>query len=167
MRELLKKLLHIEDTPERTALAFSIGVFLGFSPFLGLHTLAGLVTAFLFKLNRVAVLLGVWSNTPWWIIPYYAVATWLGTQVIKFRIDYGTLKDMFRWGRNQGFLGFHFWSHIASQWGLLLSFLVGSLILAALLALVAYPLSLNWIKFYRSQKSKGLRGEEGERKILK
>jgi endonuclease-3 len=33
MRELLKKLLQIEDTPERTALAFSIGIFLGFSPF--------------------------------------------------------------------------------------------------------------------------------------
>ena len=30
---LIKKLLWIEDTPERTAMGFSIGVFLGFSPF--------------------------------------------------------------------------------------------------------------------------------------
>ncbi len=151
-RVLARKLLHIEDTPERTALAFSMGIFLGFSPFLGLHTLAGLAVAFLFKLNRVAILLGVWSNTPWWIIPYYTVATWVGAQVIKFRIDWDTLKDMFRWGRDQGFLSSDFWSRIASQWGLLLSFLIGSLILAALLALVAYPLSLKWIRFYRSQK---------------
>jgi len=152
VKDFLKKLLHIEDTPERTALAFSIGIFLGFSPFLGLHTLAGLAIAFLFKLNRVAILLGVWSNTPWWIIPYYTVATWLGTQVIKFRIDWGTLKDIFRLGRDQGFLGSDFWSRIASQWGLLLSFLIGSLILAALLSLVAYPISLRWIKFYRSHR---------------
>jgi len=63
-RALLQKLLQIEDTPERTALAFSVGVFLGFSPFLGFHTLSGLAIAFLFRLNRVAVLLGGWSNTP-------------------------------------------------------------------------------------------------------
>ena len=41
LKDLIKKLLHIEDTPERTALAYSIGIFLGFSPFLGFHTLAG------------------------------------------------------------------------------------------------------------------------------
>lgn len=38
MRDLIKKLLHIEDMPERTALAYSIGIFLGFSPSLGSRT---------------------------------------------------------------------------------------------------------------------------------
>jgi len=54
MKDLVKRLLHIEDTPERTAVAYSIGVFLGFSPFLGLHTLVGLAIAFLFGLRREA-----------------------------------------------------------------------------------------------------------------
>ncbi|MFB3885223.1 MAG: DUF2062 domain-containing protein [Thermodesulfobacteriota bacterium] len=152
LKALLKRLLHIEDTPERTALAFSIGVFLGFSPFLGLHTLAGLAIAFLFGLNRVAILLGVWSNTPWWIVPYYTVATWVGMWVIRFRIDPGALREIFQLGREEGFIGSVFWSRIASQWGLLLSFVIGSLVLAALLGLIAYPLLLRWIKFYRSYK---------------
>ena len=155
MRELLKKLLQIEDTPERTALAFSIGIFLGFSPFLGLHTLTGLAVAFLFKLNRVAILLGVWSNTPWWLVPYYTLATWLGTWVVRFRIDGATLEGMFQLGKEKGFLTSEFWMQIASQWGLLASFLTGSLILALLLSLIAYPLSLRGIRFYRSQKAKG------------
>jgi hypothetical protein len=152
MQNLIKKLLHIEDTPERTALAYSIGVFLGFSPFLGLHTLAGLVIGFLFGLNRVAILLGVWTNTPWWIIPYYMVATWVGMRVTGFQIEKGPLKKLFQMEIDQEFMSSDFWSRITSQWGLLLSFVIGSLILATLLSLVAYPLSLRGIKFYRSHR---------------
>jgi uncharacterized protein (DUF2062 family) len=154
MRDLIKKLLHIEDTPERTALAYSIGIFLGFSPFLGFHTLSGIAIAFLFGLNRVAVLLGVWSNTPWWLVPYYMIATWVGMRVLKFQIDKTAIQEIFRLGMDQGFIGSDFWSRVTSQWGFLLSFLIGSLILATLLSLVAYPLSLRWIKFYRSKRDR-------------
>jgi uncharacterized protein (DUF2062 family) len=152
MKDLIKKLLHIDDTPERTALAYSIGIFLAFSPFLGFHTLAGLAIAFLFGLNRVAILLGVWTNNPWWIVPYYAMATWVGMWVTGFWVDWATLKGIFQLGMDQGFMGSDFWSRITSQWGLLLSFGIGSLILCTLLGLVSYPLSLKWIKFYRSRK---------------
>ena len=154
-KDLLKKILQIEDTPERTALAFSIGIFLGFSPFLGLHTLTGLAIAFLFRLNRVAILVGVWTNTPWWLVPYYTLATWLGTWVVRFRIDWATLEGMFQLGKGKGFLTSEFWMQIVSQWGLLVSFLTGSLILALLFSLIAYPLSLRGIRFYRAQKAKG------------
>jgi hypothetical protein len=151
-RALLQKLLQIEDTPERTALAFSAGVFLGFSPFLGFHTLTGLAIAFLFRLNRVAVLLGVWSNTPWWLIPYYTFATYVGMELVRFQIDLHTLQAMFEGARREGFIRSGFWSWMASQRGLLASFLVGSSVLAAALALVAYPLSLKGIQFYRSRR---------------
>jgi len=153
-KELVRKLLHIEDTSERTALAYAAGIFLGFSPFLGFHTLMGVAVAFLFRLNRVAVLLGVWSNTPWWIVPYYSISTWVGMWVVGIRVDQGGMMEMFRLGMEKGFLGTNFWTSLVSQSGLLLSFTVGSLILAALLSLAAYPLSLRWIKFYRSKREK-------------
>jgi uncharacterized protein (DUF2062 family) len=150
-RELFRKLLHIEDTPERTALAFSIGVFLGYSPFLGLHTLGAIGLAFLLKLNRVAMLLGAWTNAPWWIVPYYTFATWIGMWVMRVQIDGTVLKEIFRAGKDQGFTGSDFWTRIASQWGFLASFIVGSSILAALFSLAAYPLSLKLIRMYRSR----------------
>ena len=71
VRRWLDTLLHIEDTPERTAAAFALGVFFGFSPFLGLHTVLGIIFAFLLNVNRVAVLLGIYSNLPWIIGAYY------------------------------------------------------------------------------------------------
>ena len=49
----LEQLLHTHDTPGRTAFAFGLGVFLGFSPFLGLHAILGLILAFVLRLNRV------------------------------------------------------------------------------------------------------------------
>src|SRR2546429_4684429 len=89
IRRWLDALLHIEDTPERTAAAFALGVFFGFSPFLGLHTALGIIAAFLLNLNRVAVLLGVYSNLPWIIAPYYAFATMAGAAITHHRIPPG------------------------------------------------------------------------------
>ena len=152
LKDLIKKLLHIEDTPERTALAYCIGIFLGFSPFLGFHTLAGLAIAFLFGLNRVAILLGVWTNNPWWIVPYYVIATWIGMKVTGYSIEWTRLKEIFQLGRIEGFMSPGFSSQVSSQAGLLLSFLIGSLILCTFLSLISYPLSLRWVRFYRSHK---------------
>jgi uncharacterized protein (DUF2062 family) len=152
IKDLIKKLLHIEDTPERTALAFSVGIFLGFSPFLGLHTLVGLAIAFLFGLNRVAVLLGVWTNTPWWIVPFYMMATWVGMSVTGFRMELTTLKEIFQLGMVRGFTSSIFWGCVTSQGGLLLSYVIGSFLLSLLLSVAAYPLSLKWIKFYKLKR---------------
>src|SRR5216117_1060007 len=90
----LSTLLHIADTPERTAAAFALGVFFGFSPFLGLHTILGIVFAFLFNLNRVAVLLGVYSNLPWIIGPYYAFVTMMvGAPLTRYRIGRASCRE--------------------------------------------------------------------------
>ena len=78
VRRWLDALLHIADTPRRTAAAYALGVFFGFSPLLGLHTVLALACAFVLSLNRVAVLLGVYSNLPWIIGPWYAGTTALG-----------------------------------------------------------------------------------------
>src|SRR5437763_9043608 len=89
IRRWLDRLLHIDDTPERTAAAFALGVFFGFSPLLGLHTLLGILFAFLLNLNRVSVLLGVYSNLPWFLGPYYVVATMVGAQMTGHRLPPG------------------------------------------------------------------------------
>jgi len=152
LKDLIKQLLHIEDTAERTALAYALGVFLGFSPFLGFHTIGGIAIAFLFRMSRVAVLLGAWTNLPWCIVPYYTVATWVGMEVTGFQFDPGEFGEIFRFGLNEGFIRLDFWNRLASQSELLLSFGIGSLILGTILSLLAYPLSLRWIKFYRSKR---------------
>jgi hypothetical protein len=72
--------------------------------------------------------------------------------MIRFQINWSTLEEIFQLGRDQGFLNSEFWSRVTSQWGLLLSFSIGSLTVAAVMALAAYPLSLRGIKFYRAHR---------------
>jgi uncharacterized protein (DUF2062 family) len=82
LTQLAATLSRLPDTPERVALAFAIGVFFGFSPFLGLQTLLGIALAFYLRLSRVAVLLGTWVNLPFFVPVYYAVATELGARML-------------------------------------------------------------------------------------
>jgi uncharacterized protein (DUF2062 family) len=86
LRRWAESLLHTHDTPERTATAIGLGVAIGFSPFLGFHLLIGIVLAFFFNLNRVAVLAGVCVNLPWVMGAYYAATTALGTWILGTRI---------------------------------------------------------------------------------
>jgi uncharacterized protein len=77
-RRALQVLLHVEDTPHRIALAFGIGVWIAFSPLLGVHTLLALGIAFAFRLSRVAILLGAYINNPWTLAPLYLAGTVVG-----------------------------------------------------------------------------------------
>jgi uncharacterized protein len=82
LTQLAATLSRLPDTPERVAFAFALGVFFGFSPFLGLQTLLGITLAFYFRLSRVAVVLGTWVNLPFFVPVYYAVATELGARML-------------------------------------------------------------------------------------
>jgi uncharacterized protein len=152
VRRWLDALLHIEDTPERTAAAFALGVFFGFSPLLGLHTILGVIAAFLLSLNRVAVLLGVYSNLPWFLAPYYAIATMAGAELTghhpppDFREQVGGLFKLSLW---QG----DFWHRlVVVMKPLLWPYLVGSTLFALVIAIAAYQLALAFVTNRRLQK---------------
>ena len=87
LRRILQVLLHIEDTPHRTALAFGVGVLIAFSPFLGIHMGIALLVAFLFRLNRVAILFGTYLNNPWTVAPIYLAGTSLGCLMLGVSMD--------------------------------------------------------------------------------
>lgn len=72
----------VDDTPHRIALAFAIGVWIAFSPLLGIHTGLALAIAFLFRLSRAAMLFGAYLNNPWTIAPMYTAGTLLGSWLL-------------------------------------------------------------------------------------
>jgi uncharacterized protein len=152
-RAAFRRLLAIDDPPERTALAFSIGVFIGFSPFLGLHTILATLLAFLFRFNKIAIYTGTFLNNPFLtlvpiIIASYAVGAFIlgrplripdeGLELLKhprlFSSDYYRL--LFVQSR-----------------GIVWTFGVGAMVLAVVCSLLAYPLTLRALRIYRSTRS--------------
>jgi uncharacterized protein (DUF2062 family) len=145
IRRWLDSLLHIEDTPRRTAAAFAVGVFFGFSPLLGLHTILGVVFAFLLNLNRVAVLLGVYSNLPWIIAPYYVIATTAGTMMTGDRVPPGFEQRLGSLFALSVFTEAFWRELVVIIRPLLWPYTVGSFIGAVMLAAIAYPLALAFV----------------------
>jgi len=144
LRSTFRRLLTLDDPPERTALAFAIGVFIAFSPFLGLHTIMATLVAFVFRFNKVAVFSGTFINNPFLtlvpiIIASYAVGAFIlgrpvqipaeGVELLKepqlLTPDY--YRKVFREG-----------------WQVVWPFSVGGMVLAIVCSLIAYPVT-SWL----------------------
>jgi uncharacterized protein (DUF2062 family) len=151
-RHRLDQLLHTHDTPRRTAAAFALGVFFGFSPFLGLHTVLGLACAFVFNLNRVAVVLGVYSNLPWILPAYYTLATLGGAALLRVDVPAGLLEDLTRAVTQVSWTEFRQVARTLTP--LVWAYTLGSTIGAVALAAVAYRVSLTLIEAHHQHNLK-------------
>lgn len=147
IRQWLGHLLHTHDTPERTAVAYALGVFFGFSPVLGLHTILGIVCAFALNLNRVAVLLGIYSNLPWILPAYYTLTTMLGATLLGVQVPPGLLRELSSALTDASWADFRRLLHALTP--LAKAFVLGSTLGAIVLALIAYKVSLTMIVAHR------------------
>lgn len=82
LRDKLREVISLHDSPRRLASSFAIGVFIGMSPVLGLHTVLGIAAAWAFRLNKFVTIIGVYITNPWTIVPIYTFATWVGVRLL-------------------------------------------------------------------------------------
>ena len=132
LRRLAQLLLHIEDTPHRTALAFGVGILIAFSPFLGIHMGIALLVAFVFRLNRVAILFGTYLNNPWTLAPIYLAGTSLGC--LLFGVSADGL-DAIDWELEGPAFRQALWTTLRRY---LWPFLVGNMLLGAVCGIAGY-----------------------------
>ncbi len=136
-------MLNLDDPPERTALAFAVGVFIGFSPLLGLHTILATIVAVLWRLNKLAIFTAIYINNPWTLAPIIAASWAIGRLIIDTpavelpQLKLGTMVTL------------EFWRSIAAQWHQLLPFTIGATILSVTGAVVSYPLMLYLLRAQR------------------
>ncbi|MEO8501652.1 MAG: DUF2062 domain-containing protein [Vicinamibacteria bacterium] len=164
MNAALQSLLHLEDPPHRTALAFGAGIFIAFSPFLGLHTLIAIVIAFAFRLNRVAVVAGAWVNV-WALIPCYMFGTLIGALLLG--VDSSHL-NVHLLGRAETLVRSTVAWSLVGEWrqalkamggvlkvfgGLLWPFIVGNTLLGLVASVPAYVLCLKFLEARAHRKA--------------
>ncbi|HEX7332720.1 MAG TPA: DUF2062 domain-containing protein [Pyrinomonadaceae bacterium] len=151
-RAAFRRLLAIDDPPERTALAFSIGVFIAFSPLLGLHTIMATAVAFFFRFNKIAIYTGTFINNPFFtlvpiIIASYAVGAFILGRPLSIP-DEGLelLKNP------RIFSGDYYRQLFLQSWNIVWPFSVGATALSVVCSLLAYPLTLRALRAYRTLK---------------
>jgi uncharacterized protein (DUF2062 family) len=139
----LWRLLRLKEPPERTALAYGLGVFLGFSPFLGVHIVLAFLVILLFKMNRLAIFAGVFTNTPWTVAPAATLGTALGFRIL------GTRGSLPAFSHEKLFSAAFLRELMGDIDHLLLPFIVGNLVLATAAGVAGYLLARFLLIRYR------------------
>ncbi len=138
-RERLRQILTIQEPPHKVATAFAVGVFIGMSPLLGIHTVMAIGIAWIFRLNRIVTLVGVFVTNPWTIVPIYTFGTWVGAKLLF--ID--NIVPVIDWS-NISILGF-----INEFRPLIMPFVVGTTFIGIVSALIGYIVIYKAVKAAR------------------
>jgi len=81
LSSLYAKLFKINDTPQKIALGFGIGVFSGIMP--GIGPLAALFLAFILKANRASALFGSMITNTWLSVLTFALSIKTGSVILR------------------------------------------------------------------------------------
>jgi uncharacterized protein (DUF2062 family) len=136
LKERIQVIFSVKDSPHRISIAFALGIFIGMSPLFGVHTLLGLMVAYIFRLNKLVTIVGVYVTNPWTIIPIYSFSTWVGAKCLGINkilpdidwkhITFGALMNDFS--------------------PLLMPFIVGTVLIGVLSSIVSYLIVYRLIK---------------------
>lgn len=161
MRFFKFRILHANDSPHRIALGIALGLFLAWTPLYGFHILMALGLSILLRANKFAALTSVWVCNPFTIIPIYYPNYLLGRKLLRlFQVDtnaessYNQIQQFFSqtslYSNLAGLFQAKFWQNLfALLWYKSHELWIGSLIMAALVALAAYFVTCNLVIRYR------------------
>ena len=167
-RFVVHRILHIDDTPHRLALGLALGIFVAWTPTIGVQMVLVVLLATAFKANtRVGIPL-VWISNPLTLALIYYPNYLLGRWLLGFfnigseaDYDYGQLKARLIELLGDGsflrhFFEAGFWHNLGQ---LLLSIgldlWVGSVIIGLFLGIICYMGSYRFVLWYRTHTPQG------------
>ncbi|MGB1808756.1 MAG: DUF2062 domain-containing protein [Planctomycetota bacterium] len=153
------KLLQLDDTPESIALGAAVGMFIAWTPTVGIQMVIVILLALVIPMNRLAALIVIYISNPLTMIPMYYLEYLLGLQILggqgmnydEFLVFFNEILEIANretfWTATKVFL---------EQLGypVLKALTVGGALLGILTAIPTYPLTLKWVKGYRNSRRK-------------
>ena len=151
------RILHADDPPHRLALGIAIGMFVTFTPLIGFQMLISVFLAWLLRANKLVGVPLVWISNPVTFVPIYYPCYWLGCKVLGQPVlsnKWEEIGDSWaalaadptaRWLDKVKFWGGNLMDVIEPLW-------VGCLIVATVLGVVSYYISLISIRAYRMRR---------------
>jgi len=140
IRQKLKKILLLDYSPKRIAMSCALGVIIGFSPYVGLHTGMAMGTSFICGLPLYPLLIGAYITNPFTLVPVYTVCYKFGvlvtgkhaSKIPDFdKMDYTTLMNTAK--------------------TFFIPFFVGTHLLGLILAVITYILSYYLVTKYKGR----------------
>ena len=142
VKDRIRSIMRLEDPPHKLALAFAIGVFIAFSPTIGLHALSCLFLGWVFRLNTLVILTGAFINNPWTMVPLYGFCIWLGIRITGDNVVPHIAWKELTFSNSYLVLKPYLWSYVA-----------GTLIVGAVAAVISYFLFYGLVVRYRKTEN--------------
>lgn len=161
-RATISRLLALDDPPERTALAFSLGVFIAFSPFLGLHTIMATALAFIFRFNKIAIFAGAFVNNPFLtLVPIILASYAVGAFVMGRPL--GLPDESLELLKHPHLFDANYWRALFSSGrDVLVPFAIGGMALSVVCSLAAYPLTLRLLRAQQDRRRRQIGGSNSD-----
>lgn len=151
---LYEKLVRINDTPQRVALGFGVGVFIGNLP--GVGPITALVTAALLRINKAAALIGSLLFNTWFGIVTLVLSIQIGCAIlgVEWHVVYAKFLVLVK--------NFHFSLLFQeSIRNIVLPFFLGQFVISFVLGLIAYAAALLVIYELRMRKVRQTGSDHG------
>ena len=150
LRTRFDQVVGVHERPERLAAAWALGLTIGFSPLMGLHTVLALLLALILRLNKVDVFLGTLVINPWTLPVYFPVAVFLGKRITGVRVPRFVLP------RPEEVLHAAVWrQHAPWLRSVLLAWGAGATVLALIAGAITFVVLLQMIRLHRRRRRRG------------
>jgi uncharacterized protein (DUF2062 family) len=159
LRLLKFRVLHANDSPHRIALGAGLGLFVAWTPLIGLHILVVLALAFLLRANKFVAIVCVWVSNPFTFIGIYYPNYLFGKALLQSvnpqrQVSDQQIREMFSRLDMQalirGFFHMEFWRNLFELlWMKGPELWIGSVIMGSVVGLMGYLVVYRITKWYR------------------
>ncbi|HPS54920.1 MAG TPA: DUF2062 domain-containing protein [Sedimentisphaerales bacterium] len=161
MRFLKFRVLHVNDSPKSIAMGVCLGVFVAWTPILGVHMMTALFLAVIAKANKLVSVLTVWVSNPFTYLPMWSLGYMVGRTLTKIfngtavdqpqditqHVSSFSMVEIF-----SRFFEIALWKEIASSlWSKGIELWIGCLILGTISAIAGYFLTYYLIVKHRKK----------------
>lgn len=145
-----RELIRLHDTPHAIAGGIAIGVYMGFFPPLGFKVVSAILIAWIFRCSKVAAAITVnWHDICWVIPPLFALLL-----RVEYGIGYWILRTPHHWPEKIKASHLHpeQWFHWKALFHIIGPTMLGSAILAAPFAIIAFFIGLRVVRRYQARR---------------
>ena len=161
LKGFFRKLLQLDDTPERIARGVALGTLIGMTPTVGIQMTLAVIFAAISRANRLAAVALVWLSNPVTIVPIYWFDYWFGGLILKpfINIEPLTWADIEKAlsVKSSGFFGV-LWGFIRGLGQITAQaypvMFLGGFVSGTLLGVFAYIFTLRAVRRYRERKER-------------
>lgn len=142
---MIRAILQLDDTPHSIALGTAIGLFIAWTPTVGIHMILVIALAVLLRANKVAGLIAVYLSNPLTFAPMYYADYWLGSLVLHSKFTYSEMKAL---------LDYHGWDGFKRAFWTLCVELAGPMWLGGLVLAIAHAIPGYYITRWAVERSR-------------